>query len=149
MTHLTISPSLEQVLAARDSRVARHLDILRHKTPQDTLLSLTIVTPGPEKRNRRELIIAHAACLAILSRFSDRISFCDQYDLSTGFEADILVNIPIDKAKRIAVQIEESHPLGRLFDIDIIGDNGIPLSRSDLGLLPGNVYYATTPRDFV
>ena len=38
--------------------------------------------------------------------------------------------------KRLAVDIEESHPLGRLFDIDVFGDHPTAVGREALGLAP-------------
>lgn len=40
------------------------------------------------------------------------------------------------EAKRVAVEIEDTHPLGRLFDIDVIDAQGIPVSRDRVGGQP-------------
>ena len=57
-------------------------------------------------------------------------------DLETGYEAYLITDLPLLEAKRIAVQIEDSHPLGRLFDIDIIDKDGVPVSRDRVGSHP-------------
>ena len=57
-------------------------------------------------------------------------------DLETGYEAYLITDLPLLEAKRIAVQIEDSHPLGRLFDIDIIDKDGVPVSRYRVGSSP-------------
>ena len=51
----------------------------------------------------------------------------------TGFEAYFVVDMQPEEAKRICCGIEDSHPLGRLMDMDVIVD-GKPLSRGDIGL---------------
>ena len=38
------------------------------------------------------------------------------------------------EAKKIAVFIENSHPLGRIFDIDVYGAEGVPIGRENLGM---------------
>lgn len=57
-------------------------------------------------------------------------------DLETGYEAYLITPLPLLEAKRIAVQIEDTHPLGRLFDIDIIDKDGVPVSRDRVGSRP-------------
>ena len=37
------------------------------------------------------------------------------------------------QAKEVTVEIEEKHPLGRLMDIDVIGPDGVPVSRTGDG----------------
>lgn len=57
-------------------------------------------------------------------------------DLNTGYEAYLITPMPLLEAKRVAVEIEDTHPLGRLFDIDVIDKQGIPVSRDRVGGQP-------------
>ena len=57
-------------------------------------------------------------------------------DLNTGYEAYLITPLPLLEAKRVAVAIEDTHPLGRLFDIDVIDKQGIPVSRDRVGGQP-------------
>ena len=57
-------------------------------------------------------------------------------DLNTGYEAYLITPMPLLEAKRVAVEIEDTHPLGRLFDIDVIDAQGIPVSRDRVGGQP-------------
>ena len=57
-------------------------------------------------------------------------------DLNTGYEAYLITPLPLLEAKRVAVDIEDTHPLGRLFDIDVIDAQGIPVSRDRVGGQP-------------
>lgn len=57
-------------------------------------------------------------------------------DLNTGYEAYLITMLPLLEAKRVAVEIEDTHPLGRLFDIDVIDKQGIPVSRDRVGGQP-------------
>jgi holo-ACP synthase CitX len=56
--------------------------------------------------------------------------------LETGFKAYAFTTHPLLDAKRMACHIEEEHPLGRLFDLDVIDTTGTPVSRSALGAEP-------------
>lgn len=57
-------------------------------------------------------------------------------DLNTGYEAYLITPLPLLEAKRVTVEIEDTHPLGRLFDIDVIDKQGIPVSRDRVGGQP-------------
>ena len=57
-------------------------------------------------------------------------------DLNTGYEAYLITPMPLLETKRVAVEIEDTHPLGRLFDIDVIDKQGIPVSRDRVGGQP-------------
>ena len=141
--------TLEQLLESRDRRVERQRQLLE-AFPAGTLLCLTVQLPGSEKRNATSLAIAKAGVEAI------RETFLPEYeelrDLETGYEAYFVVSLPSQDAKRKACQIEDTHPLGRLMDIDVIemadqvghdepvmpGLTGHlrPMSREELGLAP-------------
>ena len=104
------------------------------ENPGKTLLCLTVVMPGSVKRNRQSMIVSDAAVKALTSQFGS-IGLV-QRDLPTGFEAYLLTSLPAVEAKRAVCRIEQEHPLGRLFDIDVIGQDGVPLQRADIGLEP-------------
>lgn len=127
--------TLEQLLESRDRRAKIQGDLLA-ANPGKTLLVLTVVIPGPEKRNSRSLAVAHAALQAIESEFGEGRGRIMSRDLPTGFEAYLLLDTDPADAKRRAVAIEESHPLGRLFDIDVIGPGPAPMQRSAIGASP-------------
>lgn len=135
--------SLDELLAARDARHKRQLNLLREH-PDQTLVCLTVIMPGAEKRNALSLAVANAAMGALRSVFPV-YSYFEERDLDTGFEAFMLVSLPELEVKRLAVELEDSHPLGRLFDVDVMrkkvspaGDieDVAPLSRVDVGSAP-------------
>ncbi len=122
--------TLEQLLASRDMRRAMQQH-LQEMYPDSTLMVLTIVMPGSCKQTRSAAIVAEVATAAIESRFANSIKHQLIRDLCTGFEAYYLLSVSPDEAKRAALDIETSHPLGRLMDIDVIGAGCVPLSRFD------------------
>lgn len=125
--------TLSQILSARDERQALQREMLR-QNPGKTLVCLTVVMPGSVKRNRQSLVIANAALCALTAQFGS--SGLLLRDLATGFEAFLLTSLSPRDAKRAVCRIEEEHPLGRLFDLDVIGPDGVPLERTALGLEP-------------
>lgn len=122
--------NLEQLLLSRDARVAFQKELLESH-PGSVLICLTVQLPGSVKRNATSLAIAHAGCEALRQRFPG----CELItrDLETGFEAFLPLPMDALEAKRITCQLEETHPLGRLMDVDVIGPDG-PVSRADVGL---------------
>lgn len=151
--------TLNELLASRDSRHAMQQKLLAEHSGK-TLVCLTVVMPGSVKRNQQSLIVAHAAVEQMIGsyelgvrndelgvrndelgvrndelgiRFGGRLI---ERDLETGYEAYLITDLPLLEAKRIAVQIEDTHPLGRLFDIDIIDKDGVPVSRDRVGSSP-------------
>ena len=127
--------ALDQLLASRDRRWHRQQELLREH-PDETLLCLTVIMPGAVKRNRFSLVVAQAATEAMRVAFADSITWMEERDLETGFEAYAFTTHPLLDAKRMACHIEEEHPLGRLFDLDVIDTTGTPVSRSAIGAEP-------------
>ena len=111
--------SLNQLLESRDARAEHQKDLLG-KYPGKSLLCLTVQLPGPEKRNAHSLAIARAGVAAIRQSFQP--DFEELRDLETGYEGYFLVaGDPLD-VKRRCCQIEDTHPLGRLMDIDVLAN---------------------------
>lgn len=124
--------TLEELLDSRDKRHALQMELLEQH-PAETLVCLTVIMPGAIKRNEQSLIVARAAVEAARATFGNTLT---ERDLPTGYEAYLLTTLTETEAKRQACQIEDSHPLGRLFDIDIIRHDGTPLSRQEIGAEP-------------
>ena len=102
--------TLQQLLQSRDERAARQETLLSGH-PGKTLVCLTVIPPGSEKRT----------------------------DLETGYEAYFLVDGTPLEVKLLCCGVEDTHPWGRLMDIDVLepGPGGaVPLSRNAVGLPP-------------
>ena len=91
--------SLDQLLASRDQRWHRQQELLSEH-PDETLLCLTVIMPGSVKRNRLSLVVAHAATEALLTTFFDHLTWMEERDLETGFEAYAFTKLPLLEAKR-------------------------------------------------
>ena len=68
---------------------------------------------------------------ALLNRFGSVLRHVQVKDLETGYEAYLAVNLPPRLVKTLCCEIEDTHPLGRLMDIDVVG-----VDRAAIGLPP-------------
>ncbi len=124
--------TLDALLQSRNNRHALQQQMMQQH-PDCTLMCLTVVMPGSVKRNLYSVVTAQAALTAILDRLGDHITAAKARDLDTGYEAYLITDLPAQQAKRVTCEIEDSHPLGRLFDIDVMGADGAPISRQAVG----------------
>lgn len=124
--------TLEQLLASRDARRDMQQRLMAAH-PGLALVCLTVVVPGSVKRNRQSLTVARAAVEALRAAFHPAEGLMMERDLATGYEAYVLVALTPEEAKRTACRIEEEHPLGRLFDIDVMRHDGVPMTRAEVG----------------
>ena len=128
---------LDELLAAREWRAARQAALIRHyKVP---VVSLTIVMPGPVKDNdwsRRALGEASLSFDALCRRSKWPLMSHQQRWQRSGPEA--LYAVAAEKAtlKASTVELEDRHPIGRLWDFDVIDPRSSALSREALGFAP-------------
>lgn len=130
--------NLEELLASRDARVAHQAQLLG-EYPGMTLLCLTVILPGSVKRSEVSLKIATAAVEAVRSSFSPL--FEELRDLETGYEGYFMVDLSPVEAKLAAVALEDSHPLGRLFDLDVVVLKNSPFLRMSSPKQGGNPHF--------
>ena len=128
--------TLEQLLEARDRRYAKQLALVK-EWPDKTLVSMTVVLPGPVKRDARSQKVAEAGVKAV----QDVISpvYRELFDRETGFEGYFIVEGQLLDVKKACCEIENEHPFGRLMDLDVlepIGDTVVPVSRERVGEAP-------------
>lgn len=113
--------TLEQMLLAKEKRVANQLFAITHY--QQPIISLCLVIPGAIKNSSGAHYLFNQAIQALhhcLSTNNITIVNEQHYDQITGFEAIISVACQTEKLKQFCIDIEDNHPLGRLWDIDVI-----------------------------
>lgn len=126
--------SLEEILNARENRVKIQQKMLQ-KAPT-CLLSFTLNIPGPVKvfpytkwaYEVGSSIISKGVLLLngdVLEQFEAKNE--------TGWEGFFALNLPPEEIKTYLLEQEEHHPLGRLFDFDVLRTDGSKLSRQELG----------------
>lgn len=126
--------TLNQLLQQKEDRAARQ-NILLH-TPCQSLISFTLNIPGPIKQFPMAMQAFSEGVSQIRSFLGPHI-LCEQIiHPNTGSEALFSLSLSATYVKRIAISIEEEHPLGRLFDIDAIDGEGRFISREELSFPP-------------
>ena len=124
--------ALDDILAARDARVARQQAMLAQG---GVLLSLTLVAPGAVKRSPLLDAIFAAALAALRPLVDDARARIEAVD-DSGHHALYLLGGEARDWKTRMLALENRAPLSRLWDIDIIDRDGVAVSRRDLGLPP-------------
>lgn len=123
--------TIADMMTRRDQRVEEQQFFLSKYT--SPVISFCLNIPGPIKTTadlRRLFDDGLDAIIKLLS--SNNFPVLDRIEIhaSTGDEAVLSVQSSAVELKKIMSEIEESHPLGRLFDIDVIDINGEKLSRN-------------------
>lgn len=131
---------LMDLLDARESRVAVQKEMLKKKPA--CLVCLTLNIPGPVK------VFPYVSLLyeAGRSAFFQIIKvLCNNHSLekgivevrqnqaNSGLEGYFSLVLPPLEIKKALIELEDSHPLGRLFDFDVLNPDGSKVSREALG----------------
>ncbi|MDO5718901.1 MAG: citrate lyase holo-[acyl-carrier protein] synthase [Tissierellia bacterium] len=97
------------------------------KNNNQTLVCIKANYPGPDKRN----LYANYTVFAIynnLNKIFDISDISHEFDID-GFIFIALIDESPHSVKSKTIEIENSHKLGRLVDIDVYDQNGIQISR--------------------
>lgn len=124
---------LQAQLTAKDQRAARQQEWLQRY--QQPIISLTLVTPGPSKNHARyQNVMGVALRTADHWLRKNRWSVIDRAVRfpATGPEALWCVAHPAVEIKAQLATLEQSHPLGRLWDFDVICPQAGPVGRQSL-----------------
>ena len=96
------------------------------------VISFCMNIPGPVKTNEQIRAAFESGKTALLTRLeqsSAEIKNLLEIHEKTGDELLLSIDCPAEKIKDITTEIEETHPIGRLFDMDVIDTDGQKLSR--------------------
>ncbi len=119
---------MQEVLAAREARV--HRQVWAQKTFGGTTLSFTLNIAGPVKSSPLILRAFREGVGALCGLFSqNEILYRGAWEEKTGPHLILSLNKAAEEVKGQCVALEEEHPLGRLFDADVISPSGEKLER--------------------
>ena len=93
--------------------------------------------PGPVKLNDDSVFIHAQGIQAIHNILADNGMVCKHeqiFNKKSGIEGYFLIDYPSLEMKQLTCKIEDNHPLGRLFDMDVLGIDARPISRDQIGL---------------
>ena len=122
--------SLDELLLSRERRASIQREMLAaHNAP---LISFTMNIPGPKKTS--ELIIrAFDLGVGIIYGEISGVKILSEYKKYDKCGPVLILSVEADalKLKELFTKIEDEHPIGRLFDIDVIASDGTHLSRGE------------------
>jgi len=130
--------TLTQLLTAKEQRAALQKTLISQYS--QPLISLTITIPGSIKLTPCSLFLFEQACTQIEAYYKKNqiecLTMIKNTDV-TGPEGFFILNQAEQQLKQACMEIEDSHPLGRLWDIDVISaKNHTGISRNALGYPP-------------
>ena len=129
--------SLQEMLAAREHRSYLQTQLL--KQYKKSLISFTLNIPGPVKVLPGVPQAFETGCKRIEALLKERLVLVQHMETikeKTGYEAFYNVDANPDFIKELMVSLEDQDRLGRLFDIDVLRQDGSKVSREDLGCAP-------------
>ena len=122
--------TITDMMYCRDRRVQIQNEFI--KKYQKPVISFCMNIPGPIKTNpliQKGFESGKATLLDTLAKAKFEILESRIFHDVTGDEMLLCVSAPAQEIKDLTQEIEESHPYGRLFDMDVIDTDGQKLSR--------------------
>lgn len=127
----------------RDNRQVKQKEILNRFDSPCVSYSLNI--PGTVKDSPLYRKVFFSGLKALSKTIYQHLLYCEVRLLPTGPEAYIAVDKRVEELKQIAVDIEETHYSGRVFDMDVLDKDGRQCSRRDLGFPPRTCLVCNRP----
>lgn len=124
--------SLAELLDAKEKRSKTQRRLL--KTFGKTLVCLLVNYVGEVKADKNTKIIFEEGFSAIKNLIEP--IYVAQNFFATGEEGFFVTDLDAKKAKRLLCDLEQTHILGRLFDVDVFDADGVQIGREELGLPP-------------
>ncbi|MDR1548463.1 MAG: citrate lyase holo-[acyl-carrier protein] synthase [Hungatella sp.] len=128
--------TLDEMLSFREKKV-RMQETLQKKHNGAAIVALGMNIPGPRKTSPGILLAFSAGGEELDRLFTDHgLTVMEEtvVEEKAGYFKLYAVKSPDPLyVKKITVQMEETHPLGRLFDIDVYDRAGNGVSREELG----------------
>lgn len=135
--HITNKTTLVDVLDSKEKRADIQKELVGKYN--NSLISFTLNIPGEIKDSPIYRAI-HMEGIRIIKAYLNKESYPILYEREienkTGREAYIIVEADAIILKNIMVEVEESNPIGRIFDIDVFDRKHHQISRADLGKSP-------------
>jgi holo-ACP synthase CitX len=126
--------TLEQVLQVRERRAVRQKELAVKYTQPVITIKLNI--PGEIKSYplaEQAFSEALAVIFRQLTRNGIKYEYIEEPQTVTGFEGFVCADSEPAILKNLMMEIEDRHPLGRLFDFDVIDETGTILPGSTFG----------------
>lgn len=129
--------TLEEILQAREQRAQRQKELVT--TYKRVLISFTLNTPGALKYSKAYENVHQVGRKELVKQLREKgipILYEESTYKTTGCQSFMIIETTPVKAKKVTVDIEEKHPWGRIFDMDVIDANFKMISRTEIGYAP-------------
>ncbi|OUN30858.1 citrate lyase holo-[acyl-carrier protein] synthase [Blautia sp. An81] len=126
--------SLGEILDARERRGKIQRELMKEKPA--SLVSFTLNIPGPVKTFPFVVWLFDVGNKLIQQAVKEEegeIIYSLENRENTGCESFYSLTLSPEKIKRSLATAEDKHPLGRLFDFDVLDSTGRKVSRQELG----------------
>lgn len=133
LEHLYDCPpaTFDAILRSRELRVERQANMLKKGYP--CIVSFTLNIPGAKKQFSLARFAFDECAAQLKQLFCGKIMEESYVHAETGSEGLLALNGDAQAVKSKTIALEEQHPLGRLFDIDVYDAERCAISRSSLG----------------
>ncbi|WP_070000928.1 citrate lyase holo-[acyl-carrier protein] synthase [Cellulosilyticum sp. I15G10I2] len=122
---------LQQLLLSREKRKEKQHNLI--KTYGKGVISFMVNMPGAAKDTALSRQI-HEIGMQLLDQFIAvnhiKVLYRSVENKVTGTEGYLVLDYPAKELKRRLIEKEDKHPIGRLFDFDVIDENYQILSRT-------------------
>lgn len=138
--------TLSEVLLAREERAARQRAL--QMLYGSHLISFTLNIPGPVKNSmhyRRAHDLGWRALLHMLQQSNQIVLHNEVRESAAGREAFLAVEGNAILLKQLCVQLEDTHPMGRLFDFDVLRPDGLAIHRAEIAMPPRRCLICAEP----
>lgn len=125
---------LQMILSARELRVNRQKDLLERFG--HSLVCFTLNIPGPDKNGVLYEHIHQEGLSHFFQLLKEKKVSVIHWEVEQsilGMEGYISVDLESALLKRMTIEIEDKHPLGRIFDFDVFDCDSSVWSRTSLG----------------
>lgn len=134
----TADSGISNMLDDREARWRAAIDLAaRWSKP---IIVGTVVMPGPDKSGETAAAIFAELTAALGSRATDCKWLVHHSEIRRGASGPGIMLVVSEgdplAVKAQVVELEETHPVGRLFDLDVYDLEGRPVSRQDLDIAP-------------
>lgn len=119
------------LLDYRENKILYINDLLnRFKKP---IITLKSNYPGIYKNNPTSDILVKEIEKQIINKFGTKILYSESLDTPEGLTKVFVIGDEAKDIKKISIEIEDNHELGRFVDIDVYDLDGHSLSRTEMG----------------
>ena len=122
---------IREFLEEREKRVLYQRELI--KKWGTSIISMRANYPGEEKNEALPLNIVEIVRNEICDILKNKIVGIEKLNTLEGRSYIIGIDMPEMEIKKISIEVEENHLLGRCVDIDIFSSEGTPISRENLG----------------